>query len=385
MRYYKIFFPVLVLLLLMIPLFHMNMSEITEQENRTLAKFPEIKKKNKLNESYGKDFESWLGDHFWGRDQLIQARFKSLYKINGRIENERAFIGDDGWMFSKEIIPLHPTIHQRWWIKNSVEKLVKFADKFKGKNIPIYLVPIPDRSLIYKKYWERYYKKNWPTLDAVEEMEKMLENYPNIKIVPIKAELQEIAKSELVFYKNDSHLTPLSESIITKKIFSTLKKDYNLTNIQLKQLESTEKTEETAYLSALLDLPAKHWVEQNNFIIIPELNSTTLEEKIFKRISVLNSEEKLNAYTLRKTEKAPIQKKGYFLGPCYTANSYNILYPLFSEAIKIYPMDNLDEEASSFIKNELQKLEKIETDSSVIIIVIPPTYFYSGEGNKYFN
>ena len=384
MKYYKLFFTFLVLLVSVIPLLDMNMSEITKQENRTLAKFPELKKEGKLNTYYGKEFESWLGDRFWERDKLINARFQMLYKINGRIENDDAFMGDNGWIFPKDLAIFHPVRKQRHWVKKSAEKLKQFVNKFKGKNIPIYLVLIPDRGLIYQKYWKRYYK-NWSLLDAVEEMGKLLENYPNIKIISLTTELQEAAKSELVFYKNDSHLTPLSESIIAKKIFSTLKKDYNLTNIQLKQLESTEKTEETAYLSALLGLPAKHWVEQNNFIIIPELNSTTSEEKIFKRISVLNSEEELNTYTLKKTEKAPIQKKGYFLGPCYTANAYNVLYPLFSEAIKIYPMDNLDEEASSFIKNELQKLEKIETDSSVIIIVIPPTYFCSGEGHQYFN
>ena len=54
MKYYKIFFPILVLFLLVIPLFHINMAEVTEQENRTLAKFPEIKKESKLNENYGK-------------------------------------------------------------------------------------------------------------------------------------------------------------------------------------------------------------------------------------------------------------------------------------------------------------------------------------------
>ena len=92
MKYYRLFFGISILIALALPLFHMNTAEITEQENRTLAKFPKMRKKGKLNTNYGKEFESWLGDRFWGRDQLIDTRFQALYKINGRIENEHLSI-----------------------------------------------------------------------------------------------------------------------------------------------------------------------------------------------------------------------------------------------------------------------------------------------------
>ena len=158
MKYYKLFFFVLVSFLLTIPLFHMNTAEITEQENRTLVKFPEITKKDKPNYEFGKEFESWLGDRFWGRDKLIDARFQITYKINGRIENDKAFIGDDGWMFEKHGIVDVPSLEKQYEeVKKSADILKRFDDKFKGKNIPIYLVLIPDRNELYQKYWEKYY------------------------------------------------------------------------------------------------------------------------------------------------------------------------------------------------------------------------------------
>lgn len=128
----------------LIPLFHINTAEITEQENRTLAKFPKMIKKDKPNYEFGKEFESWLGDRFWGRDKLIDARFQTMYKINGRIENDQAFVGDDGWMFMKHGIVDVPSLEKQYAeVKKSADILKRFDDKFKGKNIPIYLVLSP--------------------------------------------------------------------------------------------------------------------------------------------------------------------------------------------------------------------------------------------------
>ena len=67
-----------------IPLFHMNTAEITEQENRTLEKFPEMKKGKEFNLNYGKEFESWLGDRFGGRGAIIFLNVSIHYLITGK-------------------------------------------------------------------------------------------------------------------------------------------------------------------------------------------------------------------------------------------------------------------------------------------------------------
>ena len=48
MKYYKILFVVFALFSLVVPLFYMDIAHISEQENRTLARFPRVKKNNKL-------------------------------------------------------------------------------------------------------------------------------------------------------------------------------------------------------------------------------------------------------------------------------------------------------------------------------------------------
>ena len=64
MRFFKIFWILLFLSGSVIPLFHMDTAQITEQENRGLAKFPKVKKNREINTNYGKEFEAWLGDRF---------------------------------------------------------------------------------------------------------------------------------------------------------------------------------------------------------------------------------------------------------------------------------------------------------------------------------
>lgn len=375
MRYYKIFFPVLVLLLLVIPLFHMNMSEITEQENRTLAKFPEIKKKNKLNESYGKDFESWLGDRFWGRDQLINVRFKSLYKINGRIENEKAFIGDDGWMFEKSQTVYVPSLkNQRKQIEKDVQTLKKIINKFKGKNIPIYLVIGNNREMLYQKYWERYYKPS-PRLSYEKEIIQRMSDYHNVKIIPVQDELEKMAEEELIFFKDDSHLTNLAKGFIIQKIFQKMAEDrvWEEKNVVLKSVKEIKTQEYVANISAKLGLAGKtKTTSLETSLQLSGLTSKILETRAF----VVQEEDNVfkggivRPYVKSVNDKAPVHKTGIFLGSCYAEDAYDVLAPLFKTAFKIrHNVQEMGEDAVSFMRKKIDELSDVEQDSIVVMII----------------
>ena len=149
MKYYKIFFPVIVLLLLVFPLIKMNTAQITKKENRTLAKFPKISGKEGVNTKFGKEFESWLGDRFWGREQLIEVNFQTLYKINGRIENDRAVMTSDGMAFGKKMVkdfcrPIDKKQFNK--IKTNLAKLKKWS---KEHNIKLYVLIPPDKEDVF--------------------------------------------------------------------------------------------------------------------------------------------------------------------------------------------------------------------------------------------
>lgn len=316
MKYYKIFFPILVLCMLLVPLFHINMADVTEQENRTLAKFPEMEKKGTINSNYGKEFENWLGDRFWGRNELIDARFQVTYKINGRIENEKAFIGDDGWMFEKSKTLNIPSIEsQRKKIEKDVRILKKFVDKFKDKNIPIYLVIVPDREQLYQKYWERYYKPK-PQLDYGEEMIEFLKDQSNIKIIYPKDEFFRADRKEELFFKDDGHLTYIGSKLLLEYFLRATKYGYS------EELKIVPYRDDHHYLSDVLGIKSSDEEHEGNGVVVKSLKN--IEPKIvFKN----DGGSSWPLYVNYSSQNAIYHNNLYIFGICY---GYNTILPYLS-------------------------------------------------------
>lgn len=64
-------------ILLFVPMLHISDAEKSEQENRMLAKYtPLIDYRGGCNLKYGKNFDAWFSDRFWGRDELVKVYYK---------------------------------------------------------------------------------------------------------------------------------------------------------------------------------------------------------------------------------------------------------------------------------------------------------------------
>ena len=210
----------------MVPLVNIDKSGSSQQENRTLANFPELILEGKPNYNFGKEFEAWLDDRFYGRQKLINVRFWLMNKINGKIENEYAFVGQDGWMFEKKDIFAIPSIDdQNQLLNNAINIYKKLGEKLKEKNIPLYIVFLPTRTQIYQRYWEKYYKPRLQ-LKYVDDITNSLQEYPNIHIIDLTNELLEASQKEEIAYKDDIHFNFTGAEIIRNRLYEELKKDF---------------------------------------------------------------------------------------------------------------------------------------------------------------
>ena len=370
-KIFKLFWILLFLTGIVVPLFRINTSEITEQENRTLAKFPQILKKGKFNRDCGKEFESWLGDRFWGRDELINARFKTLYKINGKIENEKAFIGDDGWMFQKsETVNILSLEKQQKKIEKEAKILKEFADKFKNKNIPIYLVLLPNREELYQKYWERYFLPK-PKLNYALEITRLLKD-TSITVIDPKQEFEVALKKQEVFYKDDSHITSFGRNILLNKLYTVFSQK-ELQNLSIKPISKNkiEKRKHVAITAADLGLPGKIEIEEKIYSLgYPNSHYEEIEATEFLRVAkdLWNPSDIL--YRSGEVKNAVIEKKLISLGPCYSRDIFDLFKPLFrySEWIRTNQAESYGKEAKQFLLRKINDLFILQKNSAVIII-----------------
>ncbi len=82
------------------PMLFMNFDEIDVAENRTLATFPKIYVDNEFNTQFTSQFESWFNDRFGFRKYYLTVdRVVSRVFQPNRIENDKALLGKDQWLF----------------------------------------------------------------------------------------------------------------------------------------------------------------------------------------------------------------------------------------------------------------------------------------------
>lgn len=109
-------------ILLFVPMLHISDAEKSEQENRMLAKYtPLIDYRGGYNLKYGKNFDAWFNDRFFGRNLLLDVFrnikcFNRIYQNNGGIANK-----------TNGIFIYKPQLDQSYW-QASVEKLNKIHE-----------------------------------------------------------------------------------------------------------------------------------------------------------------------------------------------------------------------------------------------------------------
>ena len=225
-------FPVIFLCLffgaLFLPMMHISSEEKSVSENRMLAKMPAVTEIFKEKSEYGKRFENWFNDHFFGRDRIMRLHDKIRNETNKIIKtkhdnSEYIYIKENGWMF---IFPL-------WSIdsKNTpiiIQNIKKFNAFCQENNIKFYLLMIPKKEIIYQELWEQYGfdQKQNKQLNEIyktvkEEYQKM-----NVPFVYPLNEMREAKQKDYVFFKWTHHWTDWGAYIGYQALMKEIQKDF---------------------------------------------------------------------------------------------------------------------------------------------------------------
>lgn len=152
-RYYDLFFVVVFMVVLIVPVTKFNMASYSKEENRTLA----------VSRKFGKNFDQWLNDRFRGRQKLIKVYHRCDRYLINRIENSKAFCGKDAWLFYKgdESVNNYQnksqfTLEQLRKIDSNISYRRNLLDRH---GIDYYVFIAPDKNRIYGENYPDYINK----------------------------------------------------------------------------------------------------------------------------------------------------------------------------------------------------------------------------------
>lgn len=209
-------------ILLFLPMLHISDAEKSEQENRMLAKYtPLIDYWGGYNLKYGKNFDAWFSDRFWGRDELIKVYYK-IKKINKYTITAKASKLKNDWYFNdNELSTLTISEKQKVQYKKNIQYLLQFC---KENNIKCYMEIVPAKIYYAKDGLINNKLKEYN--DTLPQFIKYIKETLNFEIIYPLDELKEADKSDYVYFKTDHHWTDWGAYIGYQALLKQLKKDF---------------------------------------------------------------------------------------------------------------------------------------------------------------
>lgn len=203
----KIIFAIICIMLLMLPLFHLNMSEKSEAENRNLAIFPQISLKAFYEGTLTANLENYFNDRFFGRE--LYVKISNLYNggmtLNKHYENSKALSGRDNWLFYKgeDSLELYQNMHlfksnEYPAIQKNLESMKNWLEDY---GIKFYVIYPPNKEDVYGDYIGKGIKKRiQPDTDRIALVVHYLKSHESgvVPIYPLEVMLEE--KTEAIHF-----------------------------------------------------------------------------------------------------------------------------------------------------------------------------------------
>lgn len=201
--------------------------DISENENRVLAKKPVLTLSGIADGSYMRNFESWLSDQFPLRDKIIS--FKTILdRMCGKKEENGVYFGKDGFLFEKQ----SPFDSEK--VSELTNAVNTFSKKYKNVNSAVLISP-NSSSLLSE------YLPNNVTFDSQkEQLAKMKEQLSGGKTKWVDCfEIFSKQKDKTkLFYRTDHHWTTLAAYDAFEALMKNWKIDTSKTNFKFSTVSS---------------------------------------------------------------------------------------------------------------------------------------------------
>ena len=189
-------FSILVILFTVIDIIN-SPNEFSELENRKLSQMPILSLKSYIYTSFSSDYEKYINDQFFLRDNWIDLKSRIEYLL-GKRENNDIIFGKENYLFKKF------TTFNDEMLKNNLNSIITFTNNY-NKEVDFFI--IPNSYAIYDELTPRYL----PLVDQLSLINSInsylsLKSNDHINTINVAEELLK-NKDDYIYYKTDHHWT----------------------------------------------------------------------------------------------------------------------------------------------------------------------------------
>lgn len=168
--------------------------EFSEMENRYLKEFPQFSAKKIFDKSLANDIDTYVSDHFVGRDLWVGMK-SSIEYMSGKRENNDIIIGKNQ-LFSRISEPDEAKVDK------NIQGIISFA---KNNNVQPYVMIVPSASEIQEEKLPMFAESTlWEQNKVISDINERLGEY----VVPIDIyEAFHERKDDYLYYLTDHHWT----------------------------------------------------------------------------------------------------------------------------------------------------------------------------------
>ena len=189
-------FSILVILFTVIDIIN-SPNEFSELENRKLSQMPILSLKSYIDTSFSSDYEKYINDQFFLRDNWIDLKSRIEYLL-GKRENNDIIFGKENYLFKKF------TTFNDEMLKNNLNSIITFTNNY-NKEVDFFI--IPNSYAVYDELTPRYL----PLVDQLSLINSInsylsLKSNNHINTINVAEELLK-NKDDYIYYKTDHHWT----------------------------------------------------------------------------------------------------------------------------------------------------------------------------------
>ncbi len=169
--------------------------EFSDNENRTLAQFPQLSWQSVQSGQFQEGLSDFLSDQIPGRDSWIRAN-TALKKLLGQQEINGVYLGRDGYYFQQ--------FTDADFSQKQAAQVFALIEQFaQNSGLPVYLMPVPTPATVLTDKLP----DQAPVYDADAQFAALAQATPSCTFIDLRADFAQAAEGTQLYYRTDHHWT----------------------------------------------------------------------------------------------------------------------------------------------------------------------------------